>query len=189
MKIFAKCFVILALAALVASPVAAQEKDKKKDKKGKLPPQAQQLISAAQKLDLSKEQSEKIQKVQQQFEKKFEAPIQQQQSILTPEQKTQRQEAAKKGKEQGLKGKEFQQFVQQAVKLTPEQQKQETDSKTQILKVQQDFRQEIVQVLTPEQAEKLPTPGKGKGKEKDKGKQNPAQKEKGKDKNKVEAPK
>lgn len=154
----------VALVGLLAAPLAAEEGD---DQPLKLPPQAKVIDSSVQKLGLQEDQKGKYQQIFQQYAPVLQKQYEQQMQIYTPEQKTKRHEASVKAKEQKLKGKEYEQFVQSAVQFTPEQQKQYVDCETEIMKTQSKYREEVYQILTPEQQEKFPKFGKDKGKGKE----------------------
>jgi Spy/CpxP family protein refolding chaperone len=173
----------LAIVALLSAPLAAQADEG--DKPVRLPPQAKVIDDSIDELELTEEQKGKYEQIYKQHVPVLQKQFEQQQKIYTPEQKTKRKEAQTKAKEQGLKGKEFQQFVQSAVQFTPEQQKQFTECETDIMKTQSKFREEVYQILTPDQQEKFPKFGKNKGKGKvDGGKDKPGKDKPGKDEDK-----
>jgi hypothetical protein len=117
-------------------------------------------------LGFNEEQKGKYQDIYKQHAPVLQKHFQQQQSIYTPEQKIQYQEAGKKAKDMGLKGKEYHQFAQKAVKFTPDQQKQYVQCETEIAKSYDKYYGDVQKIMTPAQVEKLPPKfKKGKGKE------------------------
>jgi hypothetical protein len=123
---------------------------------GDLPPPAYEIDSSIRELGLNDDQKGKYEQIYKQHVPVLQKQYEQQQQIFTPDQKAKRQEAMGKAKEQGLKGKEYEQFVQSSVKLSPEQQKQFIDCDTDMKKSQSKFREEVYQILTPSQQEKFP---------------------------------
>jgi Spy/CpxP family protein refolding chaperone len=151
--------VVLAGSAFAQGPDGPPPRDE-------LPYDAREFDEAIGGLGLKEDQKGKYEQIYKQHAPVLQKHFQQQQSIYTPEQKIQYQEAGKKAKEQGLKGKEYHQFAQKAVKFTPDQQKQYIQCETDIAKEHDKFYGDVEKILTPEQQEKIPKHlKKGKGKE------------------------
>ncbi len=147
----------LAFAAIVAAPLAADEGE------NFVPPQAKVIDETIGELGLNDDQMGKYQKIYEQHLPVLKKQYEQQEQIFTPDQKAKRNDAKLKAKDQGLKGKDYEQFVQQSYQFTPEQQKQYVECETDMIKTQGKFRDEVYQILTPQQQEKFP---KFKGKDK-----------------------
>ena len=161
----------LAIVAVLTAPLAAQG-----DGEGErfIPPQAKVIDESIQELGLNESQQGKYQKIYEQHLPVLQKQYEQQEQIYTPEQKTKRNSAMTKAKDQGLKGKQYEQFVQQSYQFTPEQQKQYVDCETDMIKTQGKLRDEVYQILTPGQQEKFPKfKGKDKVEPKGKGKNRP----------------
>ncbi len=173
MKTPIKTVLLAALAAVLSAPLLAQQPAAPDEEKVRLPPPIRLLDNSVNDLKLSEQQQQQYQQIVKQHAPPIQKQFTQQQSIYTPEQKTKRRQAFKQGKDDGLDGRELRQFVQSQVQLSPQQQKQHTDYQTQILKSQQQFRQDVVEILTPAQQEQLPPIGGKKGKGKGKGKRRP----------------
>lgn len=168
MKTSMEKLLALAIVALFAAPLTARGDEGAKF----IPPQAKVIDDTIDELDLDEEQQGKYQKIYEQHLPVLQKQYEQQEQIFTPAQKTKRKEAMTKAKTQGLKGKEYEQFVQKSYQFTPEQQKQYIDCETDIIKTQGKFRDEVYQILTPSQQEKFPK-FKGKDKVEPKGKGKP----------------
>ncbi len=105
-------------------------------------------------LDLSPDQKAKLEALRKEYQprlsdgKLFE-------SVLTPEQKKARREAAKAAKAAGKCPKEIQQAVTAAVTLTPDQKTKLAEARKQLGPIYKEFREKIMALLTPEQREQL----------------------------------
>mgnify|MGYP003333390249 CR=1 FL=1 len=78
---------------------------------------------------------------------------------MTDEQKKARQEVLKEAREkgkEGKKGKELHQAINDAMKLTEEQQKKYDETDKQIVALRQEILEKVKPILTDEQKEKLP---------------------------------
>ena len=136
-----------------------QEQLKKKMEKPR--PAATSPLPFLKGLNLSDEQKTKLAALKTEYQPKlndcnlFE-------SILTPEQKKARSEAAKAAKAAGKSPKEIQAAVSAAVTLTADQKAKLAEARTQRAAVYKEFREKIMAVLTPEQQEQLKKTGEQK---------------------------
>ena len=152
---------ILAVVAMMAAPLAAEDKLL-------LPDQSQQFHIQCQKLKFSDKQQTQYQQIYKQHQPILQKHYQTQQKIYTQDQWKQHTVAVQKADKDGLVGKKRQQYIQSAVQFTPEQQKQYTQCQTEITKCHNKYYDEVVQILTPQQQELIPkhfkVGKKGKGK-------------------------
>jgi Spy/CpxP family protein refolding chaperone len=137
-------FVVLAACLLVALPLSAGEKGKGK-KKG-AGGQLAQLLERVRTLDLSGDQSAKVKEV----ETKFAEKIAKLNKVLADVEKP-LNEARKKASDEGKKGRDLQKAIEDAVPLTAEQKEARTERE----KLMGQVREELAQILTPEQREKI----------------------------------
>ncbi|MHB8973508.1 MAG: hypothetical protein ACYC3X_28050 [Pirellulaceae bacterium] len=145
-----KVVVVLVLVALVAAPLAAQEKGKKGGKRSPKQdgPQAQ-LMKKLETLDLTTEQKDKIKTILASYKPKLEdlaGAIK-----LTPEQREAASKARQAAQADGKKGKDLQKAVREALKLSDDQiaaREKQGDLNRQLHK-------EISEVLIAEQLEKF----------------------------------
>lgn len=168
----------LLIALAIVAPLAAQEekKEKGKSKRTQQPGYAfvmmERLREAVDKLDLTAEQKEKLQKIRDDQGPKMKEAFGKLGEALTEEQKTAAGEAMKAAKAAGKKGREAIDSVQAAVKLTDEQKKKMAEVETELAKILRGTRKEIQGILTTEQREKfnelMPSGGSGRGKGKKK---------------------
>ena len=150
MRQIARVVVLLALVALIAAPLAAQERKRKgkRQRDGRRGAAAQLHKKLAQ-LDLTAEQKDKIKKIVGEFQPKLKEVT----GLvkLTPEQRKAGTEARKKAMEEGKKGKEVREAVTAAMKLSDQQiaaQKKQQE-------LMRDLNKAIMEVLTPEQMKKF----------------------------------
>lgn len=156
MKNVWKTVCLLSLAVLVAWPLLAQEKEKKK-KDGAAKPTAKMVANIKENVDLTEEQGKKLDELAAKYDEKIVAANKKVGADTMKEINAAKKAASAEGK----KGKDLQAAVDAAVKLTDEQKaglKEAND-------LQAAFRQEAAALLTPEQAEKA---GLTKKKKKDK---------------------
>jgi Spy/CpxP family protein refolding chaperone len=157
----ARTLLVLAVALLIATAVVAQEKPKKKGRRGKLSPTTQAVVRidrlrhALEELDLTEAQKEDLKKLHEEFGPKMKAIFEKMQEVLTEEQKAAGEEAMKEAKESGKKGREFFQAIEASLKLTGEQKEKMDKLAPEISAVQKEMMKEIRGILTPEQQEKL----------------------------------
>lgn len=118
MKSVARTLFTLALAVVIASPLLAAEG--KKGKKGpKAHDPAEQILKSLENAELTADQVAKIKELAAACAEKCKAC--QEKAALTPEQKKARQEAQAQAKADGKKGKEANEAVMAAMKLTDAQ--------------------------------------------------------------------
>lgn len=157
MKLFGKCLLLIAMAAVLTAPMFAAE-DGKKGKQGKRR-RAQaggQLMKQLEKAELSDEQKSQAKEVIAKYSKQ----IAEAQKGLGEARKA-IGEARKKAAADGKKGKELADAIK-TVELTDDQ--KAALAKSRELNAQ--LRQEIAKLLTPEQREKAGIRGARKGKKK-----------------------
>jgi len=144
---------------MIAVPAMAQEKPKRKPVKLASTTQAMmrmmKLGETLKQLDLTDEQKQKLKAIHQETGPKMEEIFEKMKGILTKEQSTAAEEAAKKAKEGGKKGRDFFVAVQSSIELTDEQQKKMDKVAPEIQAVQRKVMKAVMEILTPEQKEKM----------------------------------
>lgn len=145
----------VALLLAVAIPLMAQEgKRKPKGPRPKGKPGVQTpMMWMFRGIDLTAEQKEKLQEIQKELGPKFAEIRKEMSGILTEEQKAAREEAMKKAREAGKRGREMFQAAQEAVKLTDEQKTKMAEVRKKMEEFGKQFREKALAVLTPEQKE------------------------------------
>jgi Spy/CpxP family protein refolding chaperone len=106
-------------------------------------------------LNLSTEQKAKFGQIMKEFGPKFKEASEKMSSVYTDEQKAAIKEAVQKARDDGKNFQEIRKVVENAVKLTPEQQTKFDDAKKDIESVQKDLREKMMDILTPEQKEQV----------------------------------
>ena len=101
--------------------------------------------------NLTDEQKQKIENLRKEYEPKLSELREKIEGVLTPEQKKAREEAIKKAKEQGKKGREMLEAIRDAFKLTPEQETKMNELRTQMMQLFQEIRGKLEEILTDEQ--------------------------------------
>lgn len=158
MKNLLKCSVLVGLAVLIALPLAAEEKKKKKGEKGgQRNPLARQVKQLSGKVDLSKEQQKQLDDLAKTHGEKLAAANKKMgnaRQLMAA--------ARKKAVDEGKKGKELRDAIEEV--LSDEQ----IEARKQATGVLTAFRKAVSEVLTKEQREKAGLSGK-KGGDKKKG--------------------
>jgi succinate dehydrogenase/fumarate reductase flavoprotein subunit len=158
MSKFWTCLFSLSLAALLVSPVLAQDARAKKNK----PAARNKELPAVQlpkDITLTDEQKTKVAELEKEYGPKMKELREKLDKTMTDEQKKARQEVLKEAREkgkEGKKGKELHQAINDAMKLTEEQQKKYDETDKQIVALRQEILEKVKPILTDEQKEKLP---------------------------------
>lgn len=105
---------------------------------------------------LSDEQKEKIAPLNKEFGPRLAEFGKKRAAILTPEQRKAQNEARKVATEAGKKGKELQQAVNAAMKLTDDQKKKLADLAKEMAPLNKTLREKVLALLTDEQKAKIP---------------------------------
>jgi hypothetical protein len=142
----------LAVSALIALPVMAQEKKKAK-RTGENAP----VFQLPKTITLTAEQQAKLDAVKKEYGPKVVAAQDKVSAALTAEQRKARQEAQKAAKEAGKKGKELKAAVDAAVTLSDDQKKQLEAAEGEMKTLSNEIRGKISEFLTAEQKEALKT--------------------------------
>ena len=158
-----KTLVVGCLMGLVAVGFAQNENKKKK---GQAKGPTAQLRGKLASAELGADLTEKVKKIIDEHEPKLNELQAKADAILTDEQKAARRDAQKAAKQAGKKGKEAQDEVTAALKLTAEQQKKMDEAQKELNAARGEMNKEIAALLTPEQQDKLGVKAKGKGKKK-----------------------
>ena len=158
MKNVLKTMTLFALAVVIALPLSAEDKKKKKGGKKSRNP----LVNVVKKVKDAGADEDTLEKVEA-LAKEYGAKLTEANEGLGDALK-QRREAAAKAKADGKTGKDLQAAVNAAVKLTDEQK----DAMKKAQGIRQDFNKAVAALLTPEQAKAAGVAGKGGGKKKKK---------------------
>lgn len=156
-----KTLVVGCLMGLVAVGFAQKE-----NKKGKAKGPTTELRDKLASADLGADLTEKVKKIIDENEPKLKELQGKVDAVLTDEQKAARRDAQKAARQAGKKGKEAQDEVNAALKLTAEQQKKMDEAQKELGAARGEMNKAIAALLTDEQQEKLGVKAKGKGKKK-----------------------
>ncbi|MBC8869086.1 MAG: hypothetical protein H8E44_06695 [Planctomycetes bacterium] len=155
----ARLILVTTVALAIAIPLMAQEKPKRKPVK--LAPIAEAMLrmmnlgETLKSLELTDEQQEKLKAIREETGPAMKEIMEKMGEIVTEEQKKAFEDAAKKAKEEGKKGRAFFAAVQSAAELTDEQQEKMDKLAPEIQAVQRKMMKSIMGILTPEQKEKM----------------------------------
>lgn len=152
MKKVVRFTLILAIAAILATPVLAA--DKKKGKK-KRKPRAFNAVRLPKTIELSAEQKEKVAAINKEFSPKFMELFKKQNTIITPEQRKARSEAVQAARKAGKKGKAFREAVQASFKVDADQKKQLAELGKARRVLQKAVSAKVAEILTADQKAKL----------------------------------
>ncbi len=151
-----------AIVVLIAAVAMAAEEGKSKEKKGpRLSPIAQTMLridrikSAVEGLDLSEDQKEKLGKIRDDFETKKDGIQEKLAGVLTEDQKQIAKDTMDSAKQSGKKGREVYQSIEASLKLTDEQKQKMEPIGKELQKLVNDTMKQVMEVLTPDQKEKL----------------------------------
>jgi DNA-binding MarR family transcriptional regulator len=136
-----------------SASVQGQEKAKKKDRPNAA---VEAAFALPKEIELTAEQNEKVAALKKEYTPKLTELSAKVNAVLTDEQKKARQEASKKAKDDGKKGKEAKAAVDEALKLTPEQKKQMDELQPKLQAMQNEVREKVTSLLTDDQKSKLP---------------------------------
>jgi len=150
MRRLAQVVVVLAVMVAVALPTLAGE-GKKAEKKKPVPQQFQ----IPKEITLTAEQRKQLDELIATYGPKLEAFQKQRDEVLSEEQRKSASEARKAGQTAGKTGKELQQAVDEAMKLTPEQKTKLDVIRKESAPLGKEIRLKVQEVLTPEQREVL----------------------------------
>lgn len=161
MKSVSKFVLAFALVAIVAGSAWGQDAEKKK----KGPARRQVIAAVVKKVEaagLTEEQKTNVNAIADEYGPKYIEQDVRLTASLSKEQKKARKEAQAKVKTDGLKGKQAADAVAAAVKLTDDQKKLESEIKEAQKKLTEELTTAVMNVLTPEQKEKLASENKKK---------------------------
>jgi Skp family chaperone for outer membrane proteins len=143
---------ILCLGMIVAITATANVADAAKEAKGKKANgQANPVFAIPKEITLTAEQQTKVDEIKKEQGPKVAELTTKLDAVLTAEQKSARKEATAKNKADGKKGKEAKAAVDEAMKLTDEQKKQQSELQPEFTKLQQSIKEQINGLLTDEQ--------------------------------------
>ncbi|HUG92972.1 MAG TPA: hypothetical protein VML55_19180 [Planctomycetaceae bacterium] len=185
MKILTRALWTCTLAALLAAPALAQD-DKPADPPkpaGKKPaaksadqkaapakrqrPAARQGDAAVNRffqlpaeIKLADDQNDQIAALKKEYAPRILALVKKQNSVLTAEERRARRQAQQDAREAGQKGKQLQEAVAAAVKLTDEQKQQQSELATARKELQAEIQKKVESLLTDAQKAQLPKRGR-----------------------------
>lgn len=169
---FWKCLLSLGLAAFLISPAFAEDAKPKKNRPVAARKE-QPAVQLPKEIVLTDEQKTKVAEIEKEYAPKMKELRETLDKVMTEEQKQARlnvmKEAREKAKDrkEAKRGKELQQAIKDAMKLSEEQQKKYDETDKQIVALRQEILEKVKPILTDEQKEKLPKrperkPGKNK---------------------------
>lgn len=154
-----KCLLSFSLAAFLVTPAIAQDAKAKKNRPARKEPPAVQLPKD---ITLTDEQKTKVAELEKEYALKMKELREKLDKVLTEEQKQARLNVMKEAREKAKdskdarRGKELQQAIKDAMKLSEEQQKKYDEADKQIVALRQEILEKVKPILTDEQKEKLP---------------------------------
>jgi len=157
MKNVLKTMTLLALAAVIALPLSAEDKKEKKSKKGGNP--LAQTVAKVKEAGADEGTVEKVEALAKEYGPKL---LEAREGLGDAAKKI--AEARKAASAEGKKGKDLQAAVEAAVQLTDEQKAAQAEMK----EIQTKFNAAVAALLTPEQAKAAGVAGKRDGKKKKK---------------------
>ena len=107
-------------------------------------------------ITLTDEQKKKVEEIEKEYAPKMKDLHEKLKKVLTEEQKKARHNVTKDAKTGGKRGKEVQQAVKEAMKLTEEQQKEHKAIESKIRELRQEILEKVKPTLTDDQKAKLP---------------------------------
>lgn len=146
------------LAVVVTAPALAQKGAKQQERAAKRAAD-NPIFQVPKKITLSAEQQAKLQAIKDEYAPKLAAITAKQNEILTPEQRKARAEVTKANREAKKTGKQAQEAVAAALKLTDEQQQKWTATQKDMQALRKEIEQKKRALLTPEQQAMLPKQG------------------------------
>ena len=166
MKTLIRSFLLLLVSFILAAPLLAADENKaeKKPAKGKKAPAAA-LFNLPKTIQLTGEQQAKVKELIEKFNPRMAEIAAKQKEIITPEQAKARQEAMKKAREEGKKGKDLREAVEAAAQISGEQKQQLAEINKARQALQQEARAALMTLLTDEQKALLPKKGQKKPKD------------------------
>lgn len=168
MKKFVRLAVAFVLAALIAVPVLAQEKEKKgkKNAKGGAPAAIAAVEKKLEGLDLTADQQAKIKELATEFGTKMAEQQKTVNSVMTADVRKAKKDASEKAKAEGKKGKEAKAAVDAAGNLSADDKTKLEAAQKELATLAAGFQKAVGEVLTAEQKTKagLDAPAKGKKK-------------------------
>jgi hypothetical protein len=135
--------------ALTASANVAHAAKEAKGKKAN--GQANAVFAIPKEITLTAEQQAKVDEIKKEQGPKVAELTTKLDAVLTDEQKAARKEANAKAKADGKKGKEAKAAVDEAMKLTDDQKKQQSEMQPELAKLQLSIKEQINGLLTDEQ--------------------------------------
>jgi Spy/CpxP family protein refolding chaperone len=180
MRNFSRFAAVLPLVLLIACPLWAQEKEKGKRPKGAKkkagePAIVARVFALPKEIELTDEQQAEVAELKAKHADELVELEKKREGVLSAEQREARAAALKSAKEQGKKGPEVKQAIEEAMKLTDEQKAQMKELAADLSSLEKEIRTQLLAILTPEQQAKLPK-GFQKGKAKGKGGEKPKKK-------------
>lgn len=150
MQCLFRAVVMFAVLTFIAAPSIAGE-GKKPEKKKPVP----QQLQIPKEITLTAEQQKQLDELIATYSPKLAAFQKQRDEVLSEEQRKAAAEARKAGQTAGKTGKELQQAVEEAMKLTPEQKEKLEVIRKESAPLGKEIRSKVMELLTPEQRETL----------------------------------
>jgi hypothetical protein len=155
-------FVILAICLTAVPAFSADEKKGKKGEQQWGP--LTQTIAKIDGFNLADDVKTKVSAIVEEFKPKFAEAVKKTEGNLSEEQKKAVHDALKQAKQDGKKGKDLKQIIDDAAKLSDEQKKAKEEGLKSLGKLSHDLKKALTGVLTAEQVGELALDGKKKAK-------------------------
>lgn len=168
MKALVSCVVLTGMmfTAMVSVNAADEAIKTKKEKKAQGPQAGGQIFKLPEEVKLTEEQQEKLNGLKKEYGPKLAEAQKKIDDILTTDQKSARKDALAKAKAENAKGKARQTLINDALKLTDEQQPKWDAAQKEAQELQATVRGKISELLTDEQKALVPSLAPKKGKKK-----------------------
>ena len=157
MTTFWKCLLSVSLSAFLLSPLMAEDAKAKKTRPNAR--KEQPAVQLPKEITLTDEQKTKVAELEKEYAPKMKELREKLDKVMTEEQQKARHDAMKEAREkgkEGKKGKELHQAINDAMKLSEEQQKKYDETDKQITALRLEILEKVKPLLTDEQKEKLP---------------------------------
>lgn len=162
MKSVMRHLFVLSMAFVIAGIANAQEAKPKPKGKGGAAGRALAAFQLPRTLKLTDEQKTKVNEIKKGMREKAQAAQKKLNELMTPERRKAMAAARKKAREDGVKGKQLQEALVTALKLSDDEKEKYKAAQAEVNKVRMAFRAKVREILDDEQKKLLRGPGRKK---------------------------
>lgn len=145
---------LFVIALTVTVPLAAQEKNKAKGRKGDSVAAAFELPKGSG-IELSDEQKKKVEELKKEYGPKLKEAQEKVDGLLSADQRKAQEDARRNLKKEGKDRKDARAAIEESLKLTDEQKKTYVDANKSVAELQKTIRTKMLDLLTAEQKSKI----------------------------------